>query len=274
MPFAKGGPNPSFDQRKQVFRKAANNKNHKNIKKVLLVLRKSNSEEFGDGWGLYTPARRGIIIKKGDIATSHIGFQSCRGSKETSTTHSAPTGGNYGISDGKMIRDAIIASIPPGVSEVEFTASTEIHLQNVISSLSPLRTGPFVVTWNSLGVFCNSSWENSSTSNVTKPLPWRAAYVSAINLQLTTRQARVVARQEKKKIKERVVGEDDVVNKQQQQQRFSKRLIISKKGDDKTTAATTTATKCDLQDFVIVMPMLAARDVRGNEQLLWDYPWR
>ena len=257
MTFTKGGPNPNDKQTKRAVRTAAYHKKYKLSQKVLLVLRKSKSDEFGGGWGIYTPNRKGIIIHKDDIATSHVGFQGERNSQLTSRTHSAPTGGNFGISDGELIRNAIIGSLPAGVDEFEFTASTKLHLQNVTSSISPdRRTGPFVVTWNSLGVFCNSSRGSPKySSNVTKPLPRQADYVSAIDLKLTTRQARAVAREEK------VKGVGGVIDSKQQ--RLSKRLNTS------------TNNKCDdLQDFVIQMPMKATRDVRGNEQLLWDYPWR
>ena len=233
------------------------------------MLRKSRKGENGGGWGLYTPKGRGIIIKQGDIVTCFVGFESSRGNKETSKTHSAPTGGNYGISDGQQIRDALVASFPPNVSEVKFTASTAIHLQKVRSTLSPLQTGPFVVTWNMLGCFLDSSRgssDSSSISNVTKPLPWRAAYVCAMKLP-----SRRQAREEKaRKIKEKEVDEVVVAEEEQtqpQQQRLSKRLLNIK------TNKNATSSSC-LEDFVIKMPMLARRDIRGNEQLLWDYPWR
>ena len=273
MPYTIEGPNPSNLRQKKVFKIAAKAKNYKSREKVLLVLRKSENGEKGGGWGVYTPKGRGIIIKKGDIVTSFVGYESCRGVKETSKTHSAPTGGNYGISDGQQIRDALVASIPPGVTEVEFTASTAIHLQKVKSTLSPQQTGDFVVTWNMLGCFIDSSRgssDSSSISNVTKPLPRRAAYVCAI--KLPTRQE---AREEKaRKIKEKEVDEV-VVAVEGQKQRLSKRLINNKTDKKATSKKTTTSpSTCLLEDFVIKMPMLARRDIRGNEQLLWDYPWR
>ena len=53
------------------------------------MLRKSKSDEFGGGgWGVYTPNRRGmiIIIRKGDIVTSYIGFEAVRAPGEGAVT--------------------------------------------------------------------------------------------------------------------------------------------------------------------------------------------
>lgn len=126
----------------------------------LLVIKKT----LETGYGLFAPgiwpkkSKRKVVISKGDVATGYAGFFASNKDRNTSKTHTAPAG-NYGLADGKKIRDLVVENIH-GL-ETHIIGSPRFNLAS--------KKSGFHVSWDMLGVFLNSSYGSEEQANVTSP---------------------------------------------------------------------------------------------------------
>lgn len=237
MVFTKDDSNPSKKRTTYKVRiQKASKQCYKLTKQKVLVLRKTSMPDIG--FGLFLP-KFSRTIRKGEKITGYYGLMTDRNSISSSKTHTTTLYNSGDLADGELISKSLQEYCRVNeIEEVVFTRDTKIPLIFPTIETNTLQT---------------PSEDNSPSNCFSRTLNFQMLG-SMLNSSMGSDQDANVylAYEQAKTMPINIEGILELESQSRKSKRIRKECI----------------------DSCIEIPMYAIRDIYGNEQLLWKYPYK